>query len=114
MTECSVILAMNAAPIIRTHAAMTSGVPPSRWLLVAPRMFFVKLGLPPLRHLNLEGLRELLIGVGDGLIGEPQMPQDSLDGCAHVQDLHHLDPYVQTLIKNLARNHQLLFVEWKV
>ena len=67
------------------------------------------LGVPPLRHLNFEGLSELRIGVGDGLIGEPQMPQDSLDGCAHVQDLHHLDPYVQALIKNMTSNHQLLF-----
>ncbi len=111
MTECAVIRTMNTAPIIRTRAAwMTTGMPSrSRWLWAAPQMLLIKLGLPPLRHLNLEGLRELLIGVGDGLIGEPQMPQDSLDGCAHVQDLHHLDPYVQTLIKNLARNHQLLF-----
>ena len=70
---------------------------------------FGKLGLPSLRHLNLEGLSELLIGVGYGLIREPQMPQNSLNCGRHVKELHQLDPDVQTLIEDLSCYLQLFF-----
>ena len=72
---------------------------------------FGKLGLPSLRHLNLEGLSELLIGVGYGLIREPQMPQNSLNCGRHVEDLHQLDPDVQTLIEDLPCYPQLSFCQ---
>lgn len=74
--------------------------------------FSGKLGLPSFRHLNLEGLSELLIGVGYGLIREPQMPQNSLNCGSMVHDLHHLDPDVHTLIKDLASYLQLFFCQW--
>ena len=103
--------AMTAAPIIRTHAAHLT-TPPRGVVMRFP--LFVKAGLPPFRHLDLEGLRELVVGVGDRLIREPQMPQDSLDGGAHVEDLHHLDSDVKSLIKHFSSHHQLLFRQRKL
>ena len=102
-------VAIIAAPIIRSHAAHLT--PPGGSAMRFPLSY--KAGLPPFRHLNFEGLRELLIGVGYGLIREPQMPQDSLDGRAHVEDLHHLDPDVKSLIKHFSGHHQLLFRQRK-
>ena len=102
-------VAIIAAPIIRSHAAHLT--PPGGSAMRFP--LSVKAGLPPFGHLNLEGLRELLIGVADGLIREPQMPQDSLDGRAHVEDLHHLDSDVKSLIKHFSGHHQLLFRQRK-